>query len=310
MVCGAGVAVRPDEKGVEVFEHLPPEIVDGAVALVGDDEIEFLDRHGGVVGDVAGARAAEGGGELRAGKVVGALREFFAAQDRVEPLDGADGDAAHVVDVRRGEVLDVVKLGEKTARVRRAVAVELVAGLLAEVRAVHEEEDAAGAGVFDQAIGERAGGEGLARAGRHVDERARSVLGEGFFEAGDGFDLAIAHAIRRQRVQRRHLCETGAQRVRFGDPLGERLRAMKGEDTAGARVGIARVAEERFDAGGFVEETVASRMRSGGEEVGQAGGVTSGLIGDNGERGAFLLGLDHADGACGRRAAGNRTGRS
>ena len=122
-----------DEKGVEVFEHLPPEVVDRAVALVGDDEVEFLDRHGGVVGDVARACAAESGGELRAGEIVRALREFFTAQDRIEALDGADGDAAHVVDVRRGQVLDVVELGEQAAGVGRAEAVELVARLFAEI---------------------------------------------------------------------------------------------------------------------------------------------------------------------------------
>jgi hypothetical protein len=44
-----------DEEGVEVFEHLPPEIVDGAVAFIGDDEVEELDRDGGIVGDVLGA---------------------------------------------------------------------------------------------------------------------------------------------------------------------------------------------------------------------------------------------------------------
>ena len=38
-----------DERGVEVFEHLPPEVVDGAVTLVGDDEVEFLDGERGVV---------------------------------------------------------------------------------------------------------------------------------------------------------------------------------------------------------------------------------------------------------------------
>ena len=40
---------EPDEEGVEVFEDLPPEVVDGAMAFVGDDEVEGLDRDGGVV---------------------------------------------------------------------------------------------------------------------------------------------------------------------------------------------------------------------------------------------------------------------
>ena len=42
---------KTDEMRVEVFEHLPPEVVDGAMALVGDDEIERLDGDGGVVPD-------------------------------------------------------------------------------------------------------------------------------------------------------------------------------------------------------------------------------------------------------------------
>ena len=101
------------------------------MALVGDDEVELLDGDGGIVGNVAGAGDAERGGDFRAGEIVRAFREFLAAQDRVEALDGANGDAADVVDVRRGEVLDVVEFGEQAVRVRRAVAMELVAGLLA-----------------------------------------------------------------------------------------------------------------------------------------------------------------------------------
>jgi len=128
---GCGRGGEADEEAVEVFEHLPPEIVDGAVALVGDDDIEFLDGERWIVGDVAGARAAEGGGEFRAGEIIGAFREVFAAQDGVEALDGADGDAADVVDVGRGEVLDVEELGEEAAGIGRAVTVELVAGLFA-----------------------------------------------------------------------------------------------------------------------------------------------------------------------------------
>ena len=33
-----------DQIGVEVLQHLPPEVVDGAVAFVGDDDVEGLDR--------------------------------------------------------------------------------------------------------------------------------------------------------------------------------------------------------------------------------------------------------------------------
>src|SRR5205823_707252 len=42
---------KADEIGVEVFEHLAPEIVDGAVAFIGNDEVEGLDRDVRVVND-------------------------------------------------------------------------------------------------------------------------------------------------------------------------------------------------------------------------------------------------------------------
>jgi hypothetical protein len=80
-------------------------------------------------------------------------------------------------------MLDVVELGEEAAGVGRAETVELVARLLAEVGAVHEEEDAAGAGVLDEPVGGGAGGGGLARAGGHLDERPRAVFGKGLLEA-------------------------------------------------------------------------------------------------------------------------------
>ena len=38
-----------DQRGVEVLQDLPPEVVDGAVAFVGHDDVEGLDGYGGVV---------------------------------------------------------------------------------------------------------------------------------------------------------------------------------------------------------------------------------------------------------------------
>ena len=59
---------------------------------------------------------------------------------------------------------------------------ELLERLPAEVAAIHEEEDALGAGVFDEAVDEIDGGVGLARAGGHLDERARATGGEGLLQ--------------------------------------------------------------------------------------------------------------------------------
>ena len=38
-----------DEMGIEVFQHLRPEVVDGPVAFVGDDDVEGFNGDGGVV---------------------------------------------------------------------------------------------------------------------------------------------------------------------------------------------------------------------------------------------------------------------
>ncbi len=83
------------------------------MAFVGDDEVERLDRDGGVVGDVAGALV--GGGDFEAGLFVEVFGQLFATQHGVKALDGADGDAADAVELVRGEVLDVVELGELAA---------------------------------------------------------------------------------------------------------------------------------------------------------------------------------------------------
>ena len=46
-----GCGGEANEEGIEVFEHLAPEVVDGAVAFVDDDDIELFDGDVGVVAD-------------------------------------------------------------------------------------------------------------------------------------------------------------------------------------------------------------------------------------------------------------------
>jgi hypothetical protein len=48
-VCLFSVAVRPMMEASKYSEHLAPEVVDGAVALVGNDDVEGLDGYGGIV---------------------------------------------------------------------------------------------------------------------------------------------------------------------------------------------------------------------------------------------------------------------
>ena len=53
-----GCRGQSDKEAVEVLQHLPPQVVDGAVTLVGNDDVERLDGDVGVVLD--GRRLAPG----------------------------------------------------------------------------------------------------------------------------------------------------------------------------------------------------------------------------------------------------------
>ena len=123
------------------------------MALVGDHEVESLDGDGGVVFDGVGcfAEAGEGGGGgfFVAGVVIG-----VAFQDGIEALDGGDGDAADGIDSVGGKKLDVIDLGKLAAIAGDGELLEFVEGLAAEGAAIHQEEDAAGTGVGDEAIDE------------------------------------------------------------------------------------------------------------------------------------------------------------
>ena len=70
---------------------------------------------------------------------------------------------------------------------------------------------------------------------------------------------------------------------------------MKREDAPRTRFWIVLVAEESLDASGFVKERQRAG-ESGGEKFRQAGGVTPGLLGDNGKRRARLFRFDDAQG--------------
>src|SRR5206468_5366934 len=140
-------------------------------------------------------------------------------QHGVKALDGGDADAADAVELRGLQVLDVVKLGELAAVVGRDELLEFFQGLVAEIAAVDEEEDAARAGELDEAVNEVDGGVGLAAASGHLDESAAFVGGEGFLEVADGFDLRRPKVGRRHLIQRRKICEAGVELVLRLEPF-------------------------------------------------------------------------------------------
>jgi hypothetical protein len=163
-----------------------------------------------------------------------------------------------------GEVDDVVELGELAAVVGGREGLELLVRLAAEVAAVDEEEDPPGAALVDQAVEGRDGGEGLAGAGGHLDEGAGAAVADALLEVDDGADLGGPHAggVEGRRATHAALDRGGRLRVGLalaafelgGEPIAEDIRAVEGEDAAGACVGIEAVGEEGLDAGALVEE--------------------------------------------------------
>ncbi len=92
-----------------------------------------------------------------------------------------------------------------------------------------------------------------------------------------------------------HSCEPGAKGVRFGHPRCESFRAVEREHATRARLGIAFIAKESFNASGFVQERKRSGQ-SGSQKVRQTGSVTTRLIGNGRKRGSLLFGLDNSHG--------------
>ena len=166
------------------------------------------------------------------------------------------------------EPLDGVERRELARIVGRLEVGELVLGLLAEIAAIHQEQDALGAGELEQAIGDVDGGEGLARAGRHLDEGARIGPGEGLFEVADRLRLDLPEP---RLVERRQLLEPGAELRRLRHPFGQRLGPREVEDLPAARHRIEAVGEEGHRAVGLEQERQRAPVRR--QVVRQAGGV-------------------------------------
>ena len=293
----AGGGGEPDEEGVEVLEHLAPHPVDRAVALVDDDHVERLDRQRRLVVDLH----RPVGYQLVAGLLVEVLGQVgLAAQHRVHPLDGADADARHRVDLVVGQVLHVVELGELAARAGHLEALELLEGLLAEVGPVDEEQDALGLGVTDQPLADVRRGEGLARPRRHLDQRPRMVVLERAFQVADRLELSVAQP-GRIVPQLGHRRDAGPQRAAgvFDVVLDLPLKCLgpvEPEHPPSGRFRIHAAGEPGLVAGRLVAVGQAAVEQVGGQGVGQVGLVLDRLPLHARERRALLLRLDDADG--------------
>ena len=135
-------------------------------------------------------------------------RQVAALEHGVQALDGADADAGGGVDLVALQALDDVFLAELEVVVGRDVLLEFLEGLVGEVAAVDQEQHAPRPGELDQAVDEGNGGEGLARAGGHLDQGARAVFLQRLFEVVDRGDLRGPEAF---FLERRHGLQAGEE---------------------------------------------------------------------------------------------------
>ena len=155
------------------------------------------------------------------------------------------------------QVLDVVLGGELPLGLLDRELVEFELGLLAQVRPVDQEQDPLGVRVLDQPVAQVRGGERLPGAGRHLDQRPGTVLGQRLLQVADRLGLLAPQPA---LIQRRHGLQPGAERrqVRIlGDlpqPLGQRLGPVEGEHAAAAGIRVIPVGEPGLGSGGLVDE--------------------------------------------------------
>ena len=192
--------------GIEVFQHLRPEVVDGPVAFVGDDNVEGFNRNGRVV--VNGLWLFEEPFEAGHGGFFVLVRQLPPLEHGIHALDGADADPRGGIKGIARQTLNDELFRELVVVVRRDILLEFLERLVSQIAAVYQEEHAAGAYKLDEAVDEVDGGEGLAAAGGHLDESTGAILSQRLFKVGDGDDLGRPEA---GGDERWHLLEARSQ---------------------------------------------------------------------------------------------------
>ena len=276
----------------KVLQHLAPQIVDGAVALVGDDEVKVLDGQVGVVAHQLGRLPVQLllPAPQRALLLLG-VELGLAAQHGVEALDGGDAHLADRVQDVGPQPLDVVELTEPAAIVGGDVLLELGEGLAAQVVAVHQEEHPLRPGELDEAVDKGHGGEGLAAARGHLDEGPGTVLGEGVLQVLDGLHLRVPQPLCHQR---RHLPAAAPSGSPAPCPFGQGLGLVEGEHAAAAWLGVALVPEKGLNARALVGK--GQGQLDVGDVGRQADQIGARLLGHAAQGRTLGLGLDYAHG--------------
>ena len=246
-----GCGGEADEEGIEIFEHLTPEVVDGAVAFVDDDDIELFNGDAGVVTDRPWLFAERVPLYLKAGMLIGLIIQLLSGELRVHALDGGDGDLGGIGYTGAAQDVDVVVLGEFAAIVGDDELLKFILGIGAEVATVHQEQGALDLAEFGQAIDLGDGGVGFTGTGGHLQQGTGFALFEAVFDASDGLDLAVTQVFDMEFRQLPQACSEG---ITLFQPRLEGFGAVEVEDVAGAWMGVSLITKADLVIGSFIEE--------------------------------------------------------
>ena len=122
---------QADKIGVEILDNLPPQIVDGPMTFIDDDDIEVFGWQLGVVDNGQGIFATE---DLF-GRVLffSGFVQRLPLQRRVHALDGGNHHLRVIRHRRRDQALDVVEFGELAIVVIGDEGHEFLFGLFAQI---------------------------------------------------------------------------------------------------------------------------------------------------------------------------------
>src|SRR5262245_44206112 len=209
-----------DEMGIEVFQYLAPEVVNGTVTLVGDDDIESVDWDCRVV--FYRRRFFEQRFQTLDRSLVGFLIQLLSLEHRIEALNRADANARASVERVRGQTLDDIFLVEFIVVVGRHILLKLRQRLFPQVASINHKQNPLGAGEFDQTVAQNDREERFTRAGGHLHERARPVIAQGLLDVHDRLRLGRPKII----DQRRHVLQARQQSALAAGVIGDRINCL------------------------------------------------------------------------------------
>ena len=276
--CGS----QAHEKGVEIVQHLLPDIIDGAMTFIDNDAVKKFGGIFGVVDDFFGCLTLRGGHLIERG-FFGGLVQFFPFQNGVHPLNGAYAHLHILGNIGVFQAADAVNLRKRAVVIVGAVGQKFPLGLFAQTFGVYQEQHTVDFGIFQQTVHRCNGGKSLAGTGGHLHKSSGAVFGKRTLQILNGCDLTAAEPGSVKRWEMLHVVANGVIRFQQG---AQTFRAMKTENGTGTVFLIGIVGKTGQFAGGLIGKPNGV---SHFDPFEGAAGITAGLTFHGGDVLPFLV---------------------